>query len=70
MNKEQMRFQHACTGTETTAGVGLDPGSWLTVDFHVEYVIFAVTRAVSAEAKALYSVCGRGKESEVMTHPA
>lgn len=37
----------------------------LTVDFHVEYVVFAVTRAVSTEAKALYPVCGREKESEV-----
>lgn len=31
----------------------------------MEYIIFAVTRAVSTEAKALYSVCRRGKESEV-----
>lgn len=54
------------TGTlaQTTPGIGL------TVDFHLEYVIFAVTRAVGAEAKALYYVCGREKESEVMTHPA
>lgn len=56
--------------TSTGTHVQTTPGIRLTIDFHVEYVIFAVTRAVGAEAKALYYVCGRGKESEVMTHPA
>lgn len=38
-------------GAQVTSTFGTDP-----IDFHVEYIIFAVTRAVSTEAKALYSV--------------
>lgn len=38
-------------GAQVAPTFGADP-----VDFHVEFVIFAVTRAVSAESKALYSV--------------
>lgn len=33
----------------------------LTVNFHVECVIFAVTGTVGTEAKTLYSLCGSGK---------
>lgn len=71
MSKGQVRFHtHAHTHRPCGVRVGPNPGSYLTVDFHVEYVIFAVTRAVSTEAKALDSVCERGKESEDMTHAA
>lgn len=59
-HEEQEGSVHVMDGAQVTSTFGTDP-----VDFHMEYIIFAVTRAVSTEAKALYSVCARGKESEV-----
>lgn len=38
----------------------------LTVDVHLQGVIFAVTRTVGTEAKALYFPCGSGKREAIV----